>query len=60
MELLRAGDREGLIRARLDSLIEGERAFLNTRGVTLPTMRTATAIADSDTSDDDGLIDDGG
>lgn len=60
IELLRAGDREGLIRARLDSLIEGERAFLNARGVTLPTMRTATAIADSDTSDDDEPMDDGG
>ena len=59
IELLRAGDREGLIRARLDSLIEGERAFLGARRVNLPTMRMATAIADSDTSDDDGAMDDG-
>ncbi len=58
--LLRAEDREGLIRARLDSLIEGERAFLEARGVALPTTRVATAIADSDTSDDDEEMNDGG
>ena len=52
--LLRAGAREDLISARLDSLIEGERAFLEARNVTLPTIRTASAIVDSDTSDDDG------
>lgn len=51
---LRAGDREGLIRGRLESLVEGERAFLEARNVTLPATRTATAIVDSDASDDDG------
>lgn len=60
IDLLRAGDREGLIRARLDSLIMGERTFLEERHVTLPTTRTAAAIADSDASDDDGAMDDGG
>ncbi len=60
IELLREGDREGLIRARRDALIEGERAFLDARGVTLPTRRTAPAIADSDSSDDDGSMTDGG
>ncbi len=60
VELLRAGDREGLIRARLEALIEGERSFLEARRVTLPTMRVATSIADSDTSDDDDEMGDGG
>lgn len=53
---LRSGDREGLIRARLESLVEGERAFLEARRVTLPATRTAAAIADSDASDDDGAM----
>ncbi len=51
---LREGDREGLVSGRLESLVEGERAFLKARNVTLPATRTATAIADSDASDDDG------
>ncbi len=54
VQRLREGDREGLVNGRLESLVEGERAFLKARNVTLPTTRTATAIADSDASDDDG------
>jgi hypothetical protein len=42
-----------LVNGRLESLVEGERAFLEARNVTLPATRTATAIADSDASDDD-------
>ena len=50
---LRNGDRVSLIRGRLDALIDGERIFLKTRNVKLPTERTAATIADSDASDDD-------
>ena len=50
---LREGDRAGLIRARLETLIDGEREFLKTRKVTLPKERMAATVADSDTSDDD-------
>ena len=50
---LRNDDRAGLINARLATLIEGERAFMVERRVTLPTERTAPAIADSDASDDE-------
>ena len=52
-ELLRKGDRRGLIRARLQALISGEREFLSSRDVALPTEQTGEAIADSDTSDDE-------
>lgn len=51
--LLQNGDRTGLIRKRLDTLIAGERNFLQQRGVTPPVERTAPAIADSDASDDE-------
>ena len=51
---LRAGDWEALVNGRLGALVEGERAFLEARNVTLPATRTATAIVDSDASDDDG------
>ena len=50
---LRNDDGAGLINARLATLIEGERAFMVERRVTLPTERTAPAIADSDASDDE-------
>ena len=50
---LRSGDREGLIRARLETLIDGERQFMEARNVRLPMERTAATVADSDTSDDD-------
>ena len=51
--LLQNGDRNGLIRKRLDTLIAGERNFLRQRGVKPPVERTAPAIADSDASDDE-------
>ena len=50
---LRNDDRAGLISARLTTLIDGERAFMEQRRVRLPTERTAPAIADSDASDDE-------
>ena len=50
---LRDGDRKGLIRARLDTLINGEREFLRTRNVKIPKERTAVTVADSDATDDD-------
>ena len=50
---LRDDDRTGLIRARLATLIEGERAFMEKQIVTLPAERTAPAIADSEASDDE-------
>lgn len=52
IDRLRNGDRAGLVKARLETLIAGERRFLTERGVRLPTERTAATIADSDTSDD--------
>ena len=51
--LLRNGERVSLIRARLETLINGEREFLETRAVKLPTERMAATIADSDASDDE-------
>ena len=53
VSLIRSGDRVGLIRARLDTLISGERAFMEERNVTLPAERTGTSIADSDVSDEE-------
>ena len=53
VHLLRNGERASLIRGRLETLINGEREFLKTRAVKLPTERTAATIADSDASDDD-------
>ena len=50
---LRNGDREGLIRDRLDTLIAGEREFMNERNVRLPSARTAASIADSEASDEE-------
>ena len=51
--LLRDDDRPGLINARLATLIEDERTFMMQRRVSLPTERTAPAIADSEASDDE-------
>lgn len=48
---LQNGDRAGLLKARLEALIEGERRFLKERRVMPPTERTAATIADSDTSE---------
>ena len=53
VQMLRNGDREALIRARLDTLLAGEREFMQKRNVTLPAKQTAATIADSDTSEDD-------
>ena len=53
LQLLRNGDRVGLIRKRQDALIDGERAFMKERCVTLPTTRIAPSVADSETSDEE-------
>ena len=50
---LRNGDRAGLIRERLDTLINGERDFMTQWRVSLPPERMAPAIADSEVSDDE-------
>ena len=53
VDRLRNDDRAGLINARLATLIEGERAFMEQRRVSLPAERMAPAIADSEASDDE-------
>ena len=53
VHLLRNGDHRSLIQARLNILINGEREFLETRAVRIPTERTAVTVADSDASDDE-------
>ena len=53
IDQLRRDDRAGLINARLATLIEGERVFMNQQRVALPAERTAPAIADSEASDDE-------
>ena len=53
VQQIRNDDRVGLIKARLETLIAGEREFMEERNVTLPTERTATTIADSDASDEE-------
>ena len=50
---LREGDRVDLIRGRLETLIAGERGFMEERNVRLPTARTAASIADSGASDEE-------
>ena len=50
---LRAGNWVGLIRARLNALIAGERRFMEQRDVILPAEQTAAVIADSDATDED-------
>ena len=50
---LRNDDRAGLLAARLENLIAGEREFMAERNVTRPTEQTAATIADSETSDDE-------
>ena len=49
---LRDDDRAGLIEARLDTLIDGERSFMKELNVVPPAQRTAAVIADSDVADD--------
>ena len=51
--MVRKGDRTGLLEARRQCLMEGERRFMQERDVSLPTGKTAATVADSDTSDDD-------
>ena len=53
VSLLRNECRMDLIYARLKTLIDGERTFLEERNVRLPTEREAATVADSDVSDDD-------
>ena len=50
---IRNSDRTGLVEARLDTLIAGEREFMKSLGVALPVARTAANIADSEVSDDE-------
>ena len=50
---LRSGNRPGLIEARLEALIDGERNFMVERSVVPPQERTAGTIADSDASDEE-------
>ena len=50
---LRSGNRTGLIEARLEALIDGERNFMMARKVVPPQERTAGIIADSDASDEE-------
>ena len=53
MDHLRSGNRTGLIEARLETLIDGERNFMVARNVVPPQERTAGIIADSDASDEE-------
>ena len=53
MDHLRSGNRTGLIEARLEALIDGERDFMVARDVVPPQERTAGTIADSDASDEE-------
>ena len=50
---LRDGDYAGFIRARLDSLMAGEREFMRERKVCLPVGPIGRVVADSDVSDAD-------
>ena len=53
IEHLRREDRTGLVEARLEALVGGEREFMEAQNVAPPQERTAGAIADSDTSDEE-------
>ena len=44
---------EGCIEARLETLISGEREFMEERGVNSPAARIETNIADSEVSDEE-------
>ena len=50
---LRSGHWAGLIEARLETLIHGERDFMEARNVAPPQEQTAGIIADSDASDEE-------
>lgn len=53
VETLKSGDFATVIRARLETLINGEREFLVERNVMPPAERSAESVADSDATDDD-------
>ena len=53
MDYLRSDDRTGLINARLETLIDGERGFMVRKNVVPPQEQTAETIADSDASDEE-------
>ena len=50
---IRGGNHTGLIEARLETLIAGEREFMRELGLGLPVERTAANIADSEVSDEE-------
>ena len=50
---IRSGESTRLIRARLETLIDGEREFMTEHNVMLPEARTAASIADSEVSDEE-------
>ena len=52
IQRLKDGDRAGLIQARLETLIDGEREFMTKLNVVPPADRTAATVADSDVSDE--------
>lgn len=51
VSLLSGDDQEALMKARLDTLVEGERDFIRSKGVVRPKRRTAATVADSETSE---------
>lgn len=51
VETIIAGDHAGLLEGRRRTLIEGEREFMQRRGVTLPQTESADVLADSDTDE---------
>ena len=53
VDMVRNGDRTGILEARHERLMAGERRFMQQRNVSLPAVETAATVADSDTSDDD-------
>ena len=53
IEWLRRGERARLIKARLHTLIAGEREFMQEKNVVIPVARTGANIADSDVSDEE-------
>ena len=50
---IRSGNQAGVIEARLETLIAGERKFMEQRNVSVPVTRTAENTADSGASDDE-------
>ena len=53
IECLKRGDGAGLVAVRLETLIHGEREFMEARNVVPPQEQTAAIIADSDASDEE-------